>query len=1305
MQTLLPPLIFVTQLLVLAYPWCAVFAQVPLELSTPVYADEDHDLPPAACGLPVQVSQHSTVGTPPLLCHYKTTTLSAPASSSSLNCHFSVRASVSIRAARMQTLLPPLIFVTQLLVLAYPWCAVFAQVPLELSTPVYADEDHDLPPAACGLPVQVSQHSTVGTPPLLCHYKTTTLSAPASSSSINRLFSRARISAHRRAARMQTLLHPFFFVTLLLVLAYPWCAVFAQVPLELAAPVYADEDHDLPPAACGLPVQVSQHSTVGTPPLLCHYKTTTLSAPASSSSINRLFSRARVREHRSLRVASSGFATCHRWNTTGALSPQDNSIVSASIVIIYKLPVLKCARQCHRRAARMKTLLHPFFFFTQLLDLAYSWCAVFAQVPLEHSTPVYADEDHDLPTAACGLPFLVSQPATVGTPQVLCHYKTKALSAAASSSTINCLFSSAPFSEHRRAAWLQTLLHPFFFVTQLLVLAYPWCAVFAQVPLELSTPLYADEDHDLPAAARGLPVLVSQPATVGTPPVLCHSNTTALSAPASSSSINRLFSRARVSAHRRAARMQTLLHPFFFVTLLLVLAYPWCAVFAQVPLELSTPVYADEDHDLPPAACGLPVQVSQHSTVGTPPLLCHYKTTTLSAPASSSSINRLFSRARVREHRWRVACSGFASCHRWNTTGAVSLQDKSIVSASIVIIYKLPVLKCARQCHRRAPRMQTLIYPFLFVTQLLDLAYPWCAVLAQVPLELSTPVYADKDHDLPPAACGLPLLVSRPATVGTPPVLCHHKITALSAPASSSSINCLFSSARVSVHRRAARMKTLLHPFFFFTQLLDLAYSWCAVFAQVPLELSTPVYADEDHDLPPAAFAGPRLSLVRLAQVPLELWTPVYADEDHDLPPAACGLPLLVSRPATVGAPLVLCDYKTTALSAPASSSPINCLFSSARFSGHRRAARIQTLLYPLLFVAQSLVFAYLWCAVFAQVFLELSAPEYADEDHDLSREVAGVLFWVRYLPSWEHHRCSVTTRQEHCQRQHRHHLYTASSQVRASLLVLAYPWCAVLAQVPLQLWTPVYADEDHDLPPAACGLPLLVLRPATLGTPPVICHYKTTALSASASPSSLNCMFSSARVREHRRAARMQTLLHSFFFVAQLLVLAYPWSAVFAQEPLELSAPEYVNEDHDLSRAACGLPVLVSQPATVGTPQVLCHYKTTALSAPASSSTINCLLSSARVSEHQRAARMKTLLHPFFFVTQLLVLAYPWCVVFAQVFLELSAPEYADEDHDLSREVTGCLFWLRYLPLFEHHWCSVTTKQQRCQRQHRHHL
>ncbi|KAK8786538.1 hypothetical protein V5799_023701 [Amblyomma americanum] len=88
--------------------------------------------------------------------------------------------------------------------------------------------------------------------------------------------------------------------------------------------------------------------------------------------------------------------------------------------------------------------------------------------------------------------------------------------------------------------------------------------------------------------------------------------------------------------------------------------------------------------------------------------------------------------------------------------------------------------------------MQTLLHPFVFVTRLLVLAYPWCAVLEQVPLELSTPVYADEDHDLPPAACGLPVLVSQPATVETPPVLCHHKITPLSPPASSSSINCLF---------------------------------------------------------------------------------------------------------------------------------------------------------------------------------------------------------------------------------------------------------------------------------------------------------------------------------------------------------------------------------------------------------------------------------------------------------------------------------------------------------------------------------
>ncbi|KAK8786537.1 hypothetical protein V5799_023700 [Amblyomma americanum] len=294
----------------------------------------------------------------------------------------------------------------------------------------------------------------------------------------------------------------------------------------------------------------------------------------------------------------------------------------------------------------MQTLLHPLFFVTQLLVLACPWCAVFAQVPLELSTPVYADEDHDLPPAACGLPVLVSQPATVGTPPVLCHYKTTALSAPASSSAIKCLFSSACVSWHRRAARMQTLLHPSFFVNLLLVLAYPWCAVFAQVPLELSMPVYAHEDHDLPPAACGLPVLVLLPATAGTPTLLCHYKTAALSAPASSSPINYLFSIACVSGHRRAARIQKLLHAFLFVSQLLVLAYPWCAVFAQVPLELSMPIYADEDHDLPSAACGLPVLVSQPATVGTPPVLCHYKTTALSAPASSLSINCLFSRAR-----------------------------------------------------------------------------------------------------------------------------------------------------------------------------------------------------------------------------------------------------------------------------------------------------------------------------------------------------------------------------------------------------------------------------------------------------------------------------------------------------------------------------------------------------------------------------------------------------------------------------------------------------------------------------------
>ncbi|KAK8786525.1 hypothetical protein V5799_023688 [Amblyomma americanum] len=280
----------------------------------------------------------------------------------------------------------------------------------------------------------------------------------------------------------------------------------------------------------------------------------------------------------------------------------------------------------------MQTLLHQFYVVTQLLFLAYPWCAVLGQVPLEHSTPVYADENHDLPPAACGLPLLVSQPATVGTPTVLCHYKTTALSTPASSSPINCLFSSVRVSEHRRAARMQTLHHQFFFVTQLLVLAYPWRAIFAQVPFELSTPVYADEDHDLPPAACRLPVLVSQPATVGTPPMLCHHMITALSAPASSSSINCLFSSVRFSGHRRAARIQTLLHPCLFVSQLLVLAYPWRAVFAQVPLELSMPVYADENHDLPPAACGLPVLVKKPATVGTPPVLCHYKTTALSEP-------------------------------------------------------------------------------------------------------------------------------------------------------------------------------------------------------------------------------------------------------------------------------------------------------------------------------------------------------------------------------------------------------------------------------------------------------------------------------------------------------------------------------------------------------------------------------------------------------------------------------------------------------------------------------------------------
>ncbi|KAK8786526.1 hypothetical protein V5799_023689 [Amblyomma americanum] len=918
MQTLLHPFFFVTQLLVLAYLWCAVYAQVPLELSTPVYADEDHDLPPAACGLPVLVKQPATFGTPPVLCHYKTTALSELASSSAINCQFSisssplnclfssVRVSGHLRAAKIQTLLHPFLFVSQLLVLAYLWRAVFAQVPLELSTPVYADENHDLPPAACGLPVLVKQPATVGTPRVLCHYKTTALSEPSSSSAINCLFSSACVSGHRRMARMQTLLHPSFFVTLFLVLAYPWCAVLAQVPLELWTPVYADEDHDLPPAACGLPVLVLQPATVGTPPVLCRYKTAALAAPESSSYINCLFSSARVSEHRTLRVASSGFATCHRWNTTGALSLQDNSIVNASIVITNKLPVLNCARQWASESGKDSDTASSVPFRHPVAGPRLSWCAIIAQVPFELSTPVYAEEDHDLPPEACEWPLLASLPATVGTPPVLCHHKITALSPPASSSNINCLFSSVRFSAHRRAVRIQTLLHPFFFVAELLVLAYPWFADFAQVPLEHSTPVFTDEDHDLPAAACGLPVLVSQPATVGTPPVLCRYKTAALAAPESSSYINFLFSRARVSEHRvrvsghlRAARIQTLLHPFLFVTQLLVLAYPWCAIFAQVPFELSTPVYADEDHDLPPAACGLPVLVLLPATAGTPTLLCHYKTAALSAPASSSPINYLFSIARV---------SG----------------------------------------HRRAARIQTLLHPFLFVTQFLVLAYPWCAIFAQVPFELSTPVYADEDHDLPPAACRLPVLVSQPATVGTPPMLCHHMITALSAPASSSSINCLFSSVRFSGHRRAARIQTLLHPFLFVSQLLVLAYPWRAVFAQVPLELSMPV----------------------------------YADENHDLPPAACGLPVLVKQPATVGTPPVLCHYKTTALSEPSSSSAINCLFSSACVSWHRRAARMQTLLHPSFFVTLLLVLAYPWCAVLAQVPLELWTPVYSDDDH-----------------------------------------------------------------------------------------------------------------------------------------------------------------------------------------------------------------------------------------------------------------------------------------------------------------------------------
>ncbi|KAK8786534.1 hypothetical protein V5799_023697 [Amblyomma americanum] len=975
MQTLLHQFYFVTLLLVLAYPWCAVMGQVPLEHSTPVYADENHDLPSAACGLPLLVSRPATLGTPPVLCHYKTTALSTPASSSPINCLFSsVRVSGHLRAARIQTLLHLFLFVTLLLVLAYPWCALFAQVPLELSTPVYADEDHDLPPAACGLPVLVLLPATAGTPTLLCHYKTAALSAPASSSPINYLFSIARVSGHRRAARIQTLLHPFLFVTLLLVLAYPWCAIFAQVPFELSTPVYADEDHDLPPAACRLPVLVSQPATVGTPPVLCHHKITALSAPASSSSINCLFSSVRYSGHRrAVRIQT-------------LLHPF--FFVSQLLVLAYL-----CVRVSgHLRAARIQTLLHPILFVTQLLVLAYPWCALFAQVPLELSTPVYADEDHDLPPAACGLPVLVLLPAAAGTPTLLCHYKTAAFSAPVSSSPINYLFSIARISGHRRAVRIQTLLHLFLFVSQLLVLAYLWCAVFALVPLELSMLVYADEDHDLPPAACALPLLVSRPATVGTPLVLCHYKTTALSTPASSSPINCLFSSVRVSGHLRAARIQTLLHPILFVTQLLVLAYP----------------------------CSL-----------------------------------------------RVASSGFATCPCLNTTGALSLQDNSIFSASIIITYKLPFSSVRVSGHLRAAKIQTLLHPFLSVSQLLVLAYPWCAVFALVPLELSTPVYADEDHDLPPAACALPLLVSRPATVGTPLVLCHYKTTALSAPASSSAIKCLFSSACVSWHRRAAKMQTLLHPSFFVTLLLVLAYPWCAV----------------------------------LAQVPLELWTPVYADEDHDLPPAACGLPVLVSQPATVGTPPVLCRYKTTALAAPESS--------------------------------------------------------YID---------------------------------------------IACSQVRASLLVLAYPWCVVLGQVPLEHSTPVYADENHDLLPAACGLPLLVSRPATVGTPPVLCHYKTTALSTPASSSPINCLFSSVRVSGQLRAARIQTLLHPFLFVTQLLVLAYPWCAVFAQVPLELSTSVYADEDHDLPPEACGLHVLVLLPATAGTPSVLCHYKTTALSAAASS-------------------------------------------------------------------------------------------------------
>ncbi|KAK8774870.1 hypothetical protein V5799_010593 [Amblyomma americanum] len=277
---------------------------------------------------------------------------------------------------------------------------------------------------------------------------------------------------------MQTLLLSFWFVTQLLVLTYPWCAVFAPVPLELTTSEYGEEDHDLPAAACGLPVHASLPATVGTP---------------------------------------------------AVLSLQDNSIVSASIVITYKLPVLEGARQWASESGEYADVISSLHFRYPVAGPRLSLVRCLLSSVLGISTLVYADEYHGLPPAARGLPVLASQTATVGTPPVLSLQDNSIISASIviiyKLPVLKCARQWA-LESGKDADAASSVPFPYPVAGPCLCLV----GCFFQVPLELLTPEYGEEDHDLPAAARGLPVLASQPATVGTPPVLSRQDNRIVSA-------------------------------------------------------------------------------------------------------------------------------------------------------------------------------------------------------------------------------------------------------------------------------------------------------------------------------------------------------------------------------------------------------------------------------------------------------------------------------------------------------------------------------------------------------------------------------------------------------------------------------------------------------------------------------------------------------------------------------------------------------------------------------------------------------